>query len=48
MTHHIDEASYHVSQDNQRLIDDGRMLERVWSKLSRAEQKKIERPAAQP
>jgi hypothetical protein len=36
-----------VSREDQRLIDEGRMLERVWPRLSRSEQKKIEHLAAQ-
>ncbi len=48
MTHRFDEAAYQVDRQNQKLIDDGRMLERVRPKLSHAEQKKLERLAAQP
>jgi hypothetical protein len=44
-----DEAVYHqVDPQNQRLIDEGRTLEHVWPRLSRAEQKKLGRLAAQP
>jgi hypothetical protein len=39
--------AYQVSREDQRLIDEGRMLERVWPRLSRSEQKKFERLAAQ-
>ena len=39
--------AYLVSREDQRLIDEGRTLEHVWPRLSRAEQKKIERLAAQ-
>ncbi|SRR5712691_1278560 len=48
MTHRIDEAAYQVNKQDQRLIDEGRMLERIWPRLSRAEQKKLERLTAQP
>ena len=42
------ETVYQISQEDQRLIDEGRMLEHVWPRLSRAEQKRIERLTAQP
>ncbi len=48
MTHRPDEAAYHQNPQEQRLIEDGRTLERVWPKLNRTEQKKIERLAVQP
>lgn len=48
MTQRPDEIAYHQGPQDQRLIDDGRTLERVWPRLSRTEQKKIERLAAQP
>jgi hypothetical protein len=48
MTHPVDQAAYQVNRQDQRLIDEGGMLERVWPKLSRTEQKKIEHLAAQP
>jgi hypothetical protein len=38
--------AYQVSQEDQRLIDEGHMFERVWPRLSPAEKKKIERLAA--
>lgn len=48
MTDRPTAPAYQVSREEQQLIDDGRMLERVWPRLSHAEQKKIERLAAQP
>jgi hypothetical protein len=49
MTHRPDEAAYHqLDPQNQKLIDEGRTLEHVWPRLSRTEQKKIGRLAAQP
>jgi hypothetical protein len=48
MTDRPTAPAYQVSREDQQLIDDGRMLERVWPRLSHAEQKKIERLAAQP
>jgi hypothetical protein len=49
MMHRPDEAAYHqLDPQNQKLIDEGRTLEHVWPRLSRTEQKKIERLAAQP
>jgi hypothetical protein len=48
MTDRPTAPAYQVSREDQQLIDDGRMLERVWPKLSRSEQKKIEHLAAQP
>jgi hypothetical protein len=48
MTHPVDQAAYPVSRQDQRLIDEGGMLERVWPKLSHTEQKKIQHLAAQP
>lgn len=48
MTPRPGEHVYQVSPEDQRLIDEGGMLERVWPKLSRTEQKKIEHIAAQP
>jgi hypothetical protein len=48
MTDRPYQVSYQVSREDQQLIDEGRMLERVWPRLSRAEQKKIERLAAEP
>jgi hypothetical protein len=47
MTDRPTAPAYQVSREDQRLIDEGRMLEHVWPRLSRAEQKKIERLAAQ-
>ena len=35
-----------VSREDQRLIDEARMLKRVWPRPSRSEQKKIEHLAA--
>jgi hypothetical protein len=40
--------AYHVSRDDQQLINNGQILERVWPRLSRSEQKKIQRLAAEP
>ena len=40
--------AYQVSREDQQLINEGQMLERVWPKLSRSEQKKIERLAGEP
>ena len=37
--------TYQVSREDQQLINEGRMLENVWPRLSPAEQKKIERLA---
>ena len=48
MTDRPTAPAYQVSREDQQLIDDGRMLERFWPRLSHAEQKKIERLAAQP
>jgi hypothetical protein len=49
MTHCPDKAAYHqLDPQNQKLIDEGRTLERVWPRLSRTEQKRIGRLAAQP
>jgi len=48
MTQRPDETAYHQDPQTQGLVDEGRMLERVWPRLSRMEQKKIERLAAQP
>ena len=48
MTDRPTAPAYQVSREDQQLIDEGRMLERVWPKLSRSEQKKIEHLAAQP
>ena len=48
MTDRPTAPAYQVSREDQQLIDDGRMLERVWPKLSRSEQKKLEHLAAQP
>jgi hypothetical protein len=48
MLHRPDETAYHQDPQEQRLIEDGRTLERVWPRLSRTEQKKIERLATQP
>jgi hypothetical protein len=48
MTHRPGDPTHQVSQEDQRLIDEGRMLEHVWPRLHRIEQKKIERLAAQP
>jgi hypothetical protein len=48
MTHPVDQAVYQVNRQDQKLIDEGGMLERVWPKLSRTELKKIEHLAAQP
>jgi len=48
MTHRIDEAANQVNKQDQRLIDEGRTLERVWPKLSRTEHGKIGRLASQP
>src|SRR5215471_12384486 len=43
ITQRPDEAAYHQADpQEQRLIEEGRTLERVWPKLSRTEQKKIE------
>ena len=42
------ETVYQTSREDQRLIDEGRMLEQVWPRLSRAEQKRIEPLTAQP
>ena len=48
MTYRTSEAAYHQTDpQDQRLIEDGRTLEHVWPRLSRTEQKKIERLAAQ-
>lgn len=48
MTERPAAPAYQVSREDQRLIDEGRMLERVWPRLSRTEQKKIQRLAAEP
>jgi hypothetical protein len=42
------ETVYQISREDQQLIDEGRMLEHVWPRLSRAEQKRVERLTAQP
>jgi hypothetical protein len=46
VTHRPDQMPYQVSREDQRLIGEGRMLERIWLRLSRAEQKRLERFAA--
>jgi hypothetical protein len=41
------QPAYQMSQEDQRLIGEGRTLERVWPRLSHTEQKRFERFAAQ-
>ena len=49
ITQRPDEAAYlQADPQEQRLIEDGHILEHVWPKLSRTEQKKIERLTPQP
>jgi hypothetical protein len=40
------ETVHQISWEDRRLIDKGRMLEHVWPRLNRAEQKRIERLTA--
>jgi hypothetical protein len=42
-THRVDSAYYEQDQLNQQLIREGRMLERIWPRLTAAERKKLER-----
>ena len=46
--HRADRADFQQNQRNQQLIQEGRMLERVWPKLSPPERKKIERLDSAP